>query len=411
MKRPTILATILLVACSREAMPLPATVSSPADPALQHHDVRFEQLPAPFATPSAGNPPHVVKQAPNAVLHLPPGFHVSVFADGLDEPRTMLLAPNGDVIVAEPGAGRILVLRDTNKDGVAEHRFTYASGLDEPFGLALHAGVLYVGCENAVYRVPYTTGDTSPRGALQKIADLPGGGHSTRGVLFNRAGTKMYVSVGSNSNVSAGEDPRRAAILELRPDGSGQRILASGLRNPVGMALEPATGVLWTAVNERDGLGDEMVPDFVTDVKDGAFYGWPYAYLGAHEEPRRRGEHPDLVTKTIPPALLIQAHSAPLGIAFYEGTMFPAQYRGSLFVALHGSWNRSRRTGYKIIRVPMKNGRPTGGYDDFLTGWMLDESSSEVWGRPVCLLVLRDGSLLISDDGAGKIWRVTYARR
>jgi glucose/arabinose dehydrogenase len=410
MRKATFLAALFLVACSREAVPLPATVATANDPSLQHHDIRFEQLPAPFATPSSGNPPRVVKQPANAALHVPAGFHVSVFADGLDGPRTMLLAPNGDVLVAEPGAGRILVLRDANKDGVAEGRFTYASGIDEPFGLALHGGFLYVGGENAVFRVPYTRGDTKARSTLQKLVDLPGGGHSTRGVLFNRAGTRMYVSVGSDSNVSPGEDPRRAAILELHPDGTGERVFASGLRNPVGMAWEPVTGALWTAVNERDGLGDDLVPDYVTDVKDGAFYGWPYAYLGKHEEPRLRGQHPELVARAIPPAVLIQSHSAPLGIAFYGGQMFPPEYSGSLFVALHGSWNRSQRTGYKIVRVPMKNGRPAGGYDDFLTGWMLGETSREVWGRPVCLLVLADGSLLISDDGAGKIWRVTFGK-
>jgi glucose/arabinose dehydrogenase len=400
--RNKMLFALLLFACSREAVPLPATVTTPADPALAHHDIRFEQLPAPFATPSAGNSPRVVKQPPNAALHLPPGFRISVFADHLDDPRTMLQTPNGDVLVAEPGAGKITLLRGSQ-------RFTYAKGLDEPFGLALHGGYLYVGNQDAVVRFPYTPGDTAARGTAQKLAGLPPGGHSTRGILFNRTGTKMYVSVGSASNVNSGEDPRRAAILEMNPDGRGERIFATGLRNPVGMAWEPATGALWTAVNERDGLGDDLVPDYVTDVKDGAFYGWPYAYLGPHPEPRRR-ERPDLVAKTIPPALLIQAHSAPLGIAFYDGRMFPSEYRGSLFVANHGSWNRSRRTGYDIIRVPMKNGRPTGGYDDFVTGWMLGENQREVWGRPVGLLVLADGSLLISDDGAEKIWRVTYGK-
>src|SRR5258707_3044710 len=234
---------------------------------------------------------------------------------------------------------------------------------------------------------------------MQKVADLPGGGHSTRGVIFNRSGTKMYVSVGSDSNVSAGEDPRRAAILELRPDGGGQRVFASGLRNPVGMAWEPVTSALWTAVNERDGLGDELVPDFVTDVKDGAFYGWPYAYLGTHEEPRRRGERPDLVARTIPPALLIQSHSAPLGVAFYDGAMFPSEYRGNLFVALHGSWNRSRRTGYKIIRIPMKNGRPTGGYHHFLPGGIEGEINREVRGRPGWTLLLAAVSSRVSAPG------------
>ncbi|HEV2721050.1 MAG TPA: PQQ-dependent sugar dehydrogenase, partial [Thermoanaerobaculia bacterium] len=212
---------------------------------------------------------------------------------------------------------------------------------------------------------------------------------------------------GAASNVSA-EEPPRAAILIMNPDGSGRRTFASGLRNPIGMALEPHGGALWTVVNERDGLGDELVPDFATEVHDGAFYGWPYAYLGRHEDPRRRGERPDLVAKTVMPSLLIQAHSAPIGMAFYTGTMFPAEYRGNAFVALHGSWNRTKRTGYKIIRIPFRNGQPSGGYDDFLVGWMTDENSKRVWGRPACLLVLGDGSLLISDDGAGKIWRVSF---
>lgn len=402
MKKTAFPAALFILACSREAVPLPATVSTERDVALQHYDIRLDRLPAPYATQSAGNPPHVIRQPANAALHLPPGFHVSVYASDLDDARTLLLAPNGDVLVAQPGAGRITILR-------GEQRFVYAKGLDEPFGLAIHGGFLYVGNENAVVRIPYQPGDTQARGAAQKIADLPSGGHSTRGLLFNRAGTKLYVSVGSDSNVNAGEEPRRAAILELNPDGTGQRVFASGLRNPIGMAWEALTGALWTSVNERDGLGEDLVPDYVTDVKPGAFYGWPYAYLGPHADPRRN-EHPELVPKAIAPSLLIQSHSAPICIAFYDGAMFPPQYRGNLFVALHGSWNRAQRTGYKIISVPMKNGRPAGGYDDFLTGWMLSESSRDVWGRPAGLLVLKDGSLLISDDGAGKIWRVTYGK-
>jgi len=406
----TLFAILFLPACSDEAVPLPATIALKGDPALQHHEIHIDKLPAPYASPSAGNPPRVVKQPAGAALHVPPGFHVSLFADGLDDPRTMLLAPNGDVLLAEPGAGRITVLRDANHDGVAETRFTFAKGLDEPFGLAFHGGSLYVGNVSSIIRFPYTAGDTSARGPAQKLAELPPGGHSTRGVIFNRAGSKMYVSIGSESNVSGGEDPRRAAIVEYSPDGGKARVFAAGLRNPVGMAWEPITGALWTAVNERDGLGDDLVPDYVTDVREGAFYGWPYAYLGPHEEPRLRGEHPELVAKTIPPAVPVQAHSAALGITFYGGSMFPAEYRGDLFVAMHGSWNRKLRTGYKIVRIPMKNGRPRGGYDDFLTGWSPDENSREVWGRPVGLLVLGDGSLLISDDGAGKVWRVTYGK-
>jgi glucose/arabinose dehydrogenase len=402
------LLALLLLSCSKEASPLPATAS---DAALKHYDIRADQLPAPFATPSAGNPPNVRRQPANATLHLPPGFRISVFAEGLSDPRTMLLTPNGDVLVAEPGSDKITLLRDANHDGIAETRFTFAKNLYEPFGLALLGNYLFVGNSNSVVRFDYKPGQTSVSGAPKTITSLPPGGHSTRGLLFSqdsrRAGTKLYVSIGSQSNVNP-EGPPRAAIIEMNPDGSGRRTFASGLRNPVGMAWEPASGALWTVVNERDGLGDDLVPDYATDVRDGAFYGWPYAYIGTHPDPRRN-EHPELVPKSIAPSLLIESHSAPLGILFYEGAMFPAEYRGNAFIALHGSWNRARRTGYKIIRAKMKNGKPAGGYDDFVTGWMLDENSDTVWGRPVSLLVLGDGSLLISDDAGEKIWRVTYA--
>jgi glucose/arabinose dehydrogenase len=401
MKKSLALALVFSFACAREAVQAPATATTAGDPQLRHYDFSADQLPPPYATRSAGNPPRVTAQPPGATLHLPPGFKISIYAANLDDPRNMLLAPNGDIFVSEPGAGRISILR-------AGKRFTFASNLNNPYGLALHDGWLYIGDEDAVVRLPYTPGATEAKSEPQRLAPLPPGGHSTRGILFNRNGTKMYVSVGSASNVSSGEPPERAAIVEFNPDGSGKRIFASGLRNPIGMAWEPVTGALWTAVNERDGLGDELVPDYITDVRNGAFYGWPYTYLGQHEDPRRRGERPDLVARAIIPALLIQSHSAPLGMVFYEGKMFPPQYRGSAFVALHGSWNRTRRTGYKIISVPFRNGRPTGGYDDFLVGWMTDEQSRSVWGRPVGVLVLADGSLLISDDGAGKIWRVTY---
>jgi len=396
MKKLPCIAALLAIACAREPVLLAQS------PGLQHHEIRANQLPAPFATPSSGNPPRVVSRPSGAELQLPHGFAISVYADNLENPRHMIQASNGDVIVSEPNAGKIIILRD----GKA---YTFASGLNDPYGLAIHAGWLYIGNEDAVVRLPYAPGATRATAEPQRIIPLPPGGHSTRGIVFNRAGTKMYVSVGSRSNVSGGEPEERAAILEVNPDGSGKRIFASGLRNPVGMDWEPKTGALWTAVNERDGLGDELVPDYITDVRAGAFYGWPYAYIGPHEDPRRKGEQPDLVSRTVPPALLIQSHSAPLGIAFYEGSMFPAAYRGGAFVALHGSWNRARRTGYKIIFVPFRDGHPAGGYDDFVIGWMTDDSSRSVWGRPVDLLVLRDGSLLISDDGGEKIWRVTYA--
>jgi glucose/arabinose dehydrogenase len=395
----TLLFAVSLLSCSRSEAQTP--------PALQHHEIRADRMPAPYATRSAGNPPQVVDPPPGAHLTAPRGFHVNVFAGGFDDPRTMLLAPNGDVIVAEPGGGKVTILRDANHDGVAEQRSTFASGLNSPFGLALLGGFLYVGNEDGVVRFDYHPGQVKASGPPKSITPLPAGGHSTRGLLVSRDGTKLYVSVGSASNVSV-EEPPRAAILIMNPDGSARRTFASGLRNPIGMALEPSTGALWTVVNERDGLGDDLVPDYATDVKDGAFYGWPFAYIGKNEDPRRRGERPDLVAKTIVPSLLIQSHSAPIGITFYTGSKFPPEYRGNAFVALHGSWNRTRRTGYKIIRIPFKNGRPTGGYDDFVAGWMTDETSRRVWGRPACLLVLGDGSLLISDDGAGKIWRVSF---
>ncbi|HEY7543373.1 MAG TPA: PQQ-dependent sugar dehydrogenase, partial [Blastocatellia bacterium] len=247
----------------------------------------------------------------------------------------------------------------------------------------------------------------------EKIADLPGEGyreHWTRNVIFSPDGSKMDVTVGSKTNVDVEPDPMRAAISEYNPDGTGHRIYASGTRNPIGLAFYPGTRALWSAVQERDIIGDDLVPDYVTSIKEGGFYGWPYSYIGPNEDPRRKGERPDLVAKAIVPDVLIQAHSAVLGLVFYEGNMFPSEYRNDAFVALHGSWNRSKRTGYKIIRIRFKNGKPVGGYDDFLTGWMLAEDKAEVWGRPVGLLVLKDGSMLITDDGANKIWRVTYRK-
>lgn len=394
MSKPAIIALVFSLACSR-------TPVAHAQLQLQHHEIRADQLPAPFASASAVNPSRVGAPPAGAKLIVPPGFEIALFASGLDDPRHMIEAPNGDVLVSEPGAGKITIFRGNN-------RYTFISHLNDPYGLAIHDKWLYIGNEDAVVRVPYAAGETKAAGAPQHITSLPPGGHSTRGIVFNRDGSKMYVSVGSESNVSAGEPPERAAILEMNPDGSGKRVFASGLRNPVGLAWNPASGALWTAVNERDGLGNELVPDYITEVRAGAFYGWPYSYIGKHEDPRRKGERPDLVARATVPSLLIQSHSAPLGIAFYEGKMFPDAFRGSAFVALHGSWNRSPRTGYKIIRVPFRNGQPAGGYDDFVIGWMTDPSSRSVWGRPVDLLVLHDGSLLISDDGGEKIWRVTY---
>jgi glucose/arabinose dehydrogenase len=397
------LALFTLGGCRADATPTPATPAT-----MQHHEVRADRLPPPFATPSASKSPDIISAPPNAKLVLPPGFKIAKYASGLNEPRNMLLAPNGDVFVTETGAGRIAILRDTNRDGVADKRFVFASDRYQPYGLAFHDGFLYVGEANAIVRFPYTAGQTAAKGEPQKIASLPSGGHSTRNIIFSRDGTKLYVAVGSRGNVETGDEPVRAAISEMNPDGTAAHVFAGGLRNPVGLDWEPVTGALWTAVNERDGRGDELVPDYVTDVRRGAFYGWPYAYIGPHEDPELRGRRPDLVKQTTVPSLLIDAHSAALGVVFYNGNMFPQQYRGAAFVALHGSWNRSRLTGYKIISVPFRGGHPAGGYDDFVAGWIVDAQRGTAWGRPVSLLVLQDGSLLITDDGNDTIWRVSY---
>lgn len=372
-----------------------------------------KDLPKPFATNSASRSSRLVEQPKNARLSVPKGFKINVFAEGsFRNPRWMTLAPNGDVFVADAAANSIIVLRDANKDGVAEERFTFAENLSQPFGIAFNGDWFYVANTDSVVRFPYKNGQTKADAAPEKLIALTEGGynqHWTRNIIFSPDGKKMYVSIGSSGNVDVERDARRAAVNEYNPDGSGHRLFATGLRNPIGLAFNPATKELWTAVNERDGLGDELVPDFVTSVKDGAFYGFPYAYIGQNEEPRRKGENPEAVKKTIVPDVLIQAHSAALGIVFYDGKMFPADYRGDAFVALHGSWNREKLTGYKIIRVRFKDGKLIeNAYEDFLTGWLSDESGSEVWGRPVGLLVNSDSSLLICDDGADKIWRVSF---
>lgn len=381
---------------------------------LRHYDIKVSDLPAPEVQNGPRNASKVIPKPEGAKLTLPSGFQISVFVEGdFQQPRGMLQAPNGDVFVTESQGNRISILRDSNGDGRLDERFVFATGLNRPFGLAFWRDYLYVGNTNAVVRFKYKYGQTKAEGAPEKIADLESGprGHWTRNVIFNQAGTKMYVAVGSASNVDGGEPSTRAAINEFNPDGTGQRIYASGTRNPVGLAWNPKTKQLWSAVEERDLIGDDLVPEYVTSIKEGGFYGWPYGYIGQHEDPRRRGERPDLVAKAIVPDVLIQAHSAVLGMLFYDGKMFPSDYQGDAFVALHGSWNRNLRTGYKIIRIKFKNGKPVGGYDDFLVGWMLGEDKPEVWGRPVGLLVLKDGSMLISDDGGNKIWRVTYSKK
>ncbi len=385
--------------------------------------IKPDGLPKPFATESVRNSPKVIKAPAGAALSVPAGFEVSVYADGdFKMPRYLIEGPNGDVFVSDSGSYEVYLLRDINKDGKidnASERFTFATGLKRPFGMAIQKvgaqTYFYVGNTDSIVRFKYEIGATKVEGAAEKLIDLPTGGHWTRTILFSKDGKKMYIAVGSASNVNAGEPAIRAAINEYNPDGTGHRIFAAGIRNPVGLAWNPfsrvsktANGELWTAVNERDLLGDDLVPEYATSVKDGAFYGWPFAYMGQNEDPRRKGENPALVAKTIIPDVLIEPHSAALGIIFYTGKMFPKEYQGDAFVALHGSWNRKERTGYKVIRIPFEKGQPEGGYENFLTGWVPDAMGLDVWGRPVALVMLRDGSLLVTDDGGNKVWRVTY---
>lgn len=399
------------------------TPPSPASklPKIEHfdkatvHSVDPKQMPKPFHSESARRPSRSVPQPENATLRIPKGFKINVFAEGdFRYPRWMALAPNGDVFVADSRANQIVVLRDTNKDGAADERFVFTSKVDQPFGMAFLKDFFYVANTNSIVRFRYKTGQTAAEGEPEKLVDLTRGGynqHWTRNVIFSPDGKKMFVAIGSESNVDVEADPRRAAISVYDIDGKNHRIYASGLRNPIGLAFNPATGELWTAVNERDGLGDDLVPDFVTSVKEGGFYGFPYSYIGPNEEPRRKGENPELVAKTIVPDVLLTSHSAALGIVFYNGKMFPKEYSGDAFVALHGSWNRQKLTGYKIIRIRFNKGKVvSNSYEDFITGWLPDENSNEVWGRPVGLLVHSDGSLLITDDGARKIWRVSFGK-
>jgi glucose/arabinose dehydrogenase len=409
-----VLAGLVLLACAHSIDERePSTGDNPLQ--LKHYNITVAELPPPEVQRGPNNFSKVIPRPEGAQLIAPAGFQINTYAEeDLKRPRWLALAPNGDLFVAESEGNRISILRDSNGDGKVDARFIFATGLSRPFGMAFWRDYLYVGDTDAVIRFKYKPGQTEAEGQPEKIADLPMNGyreHWTRNLIFNDAGTKLYVTVGSKSNVDAGEEPMRAAISEFNPDGTGQRIFAAGTRNPIGLAFNPVTKALWAAVQERDLIGDDLVPDYVTSIKDGAFYGWPYAYIGSHEDPRRKGERPDLVQKTTVPDVLLQAHSAVLGLLFYQGNMFPKEYQGDAFAALHGSWNRSKRTGYKIIRIRFKNGKPVGGYDDFIAGWMLGEDKPEVWGRPVGLLVLKDGSMLVTDDGANKIWRVTYSNR
>ena len=372
------------------------------------------KLPAPYATPSANNGPRVIPQPAGARLHVPAGFSVNVYAENFDRPRYMLLGPSGELLLtdaADGPNGTVYAMPLHSADGYkAGERKKLITGLDRPYGLALWHEYLYVGEPESIKRYKYDA-KTLTAGPGEEVISLKGFGHGhwTRSVLFDRAGKKLYVGVGSGSNVTPGEDPVRAAINRYNPDGSGHETFAAGTRNPIGLHWYPGTDTLWAAVQERDALGDDLVPDYFTHIQQGGFYGWPYAYIGPNEDPRNKGQKPELVAKTIVPDVpLTPAHQAVLDFEFYTAKQFPAAYRNGAFLAMHGSWNRAQRVGYKIAFIPFQGGKPSGPEQDFLTGWMIAPDSRDVWGRPVGLLILPDGSLLISDDGGKKLWRVTY---
>jgi glucose/arabinose dehydrogenase len=405
----------------------PASITAPPPPA-PFTDFRYEEpgtlrkitvadLPAPYATSSASNAPALVSRPPEAWPRAPEGFRVNLYADGLATPRVIRLAPNGDVFVAESGGGRIRVFRGMTADGTPERSEIFASNLNRPYGIAFYPTGpnprwVYVGDTDAVLRIPYRNGDLEARGGPQHIVDLPAGsGHWTRDVRFSLNGKTLFVAVGSNSNV---DDPditpaekHRADILAFDPSGSHMRIYAWGIRNPSGLAVDPGTGRLWCTVNERDGLGDNLVPDYITSVREDGFYGWPWWYLGSHQDPRHAGKHPELQHEVIVPDVLLQPHNASLQMVFYEGRRFPREYRGDIFASEHGSWNKSVRAGYEVIRIPRhQTSEASGEYEDFLTGFVLP--SGQAWGRPVGVAGAEDGSLLVTDDGSNSIWRVDY---
>jgi glucose/arabinose dehydrogenase len=381
-------------------------------------------LPAPYATRGVDNGPNVVARPADAWPQAPAGFKVDMYYTGLDQPRLIRTAPNGDLFVALSYQNKVMVFRGVGPDGKPKEVSTFADGLTEPFGIQFYpAGPnpqwVYIGNTDSIVRIPYRSGDLKATGPAQHLADLPGGGrlrgggHWTRDIAFSRDGKRMFVSVGSHSNDDDAdthpEEFHRADVLEFTPDGQFVKVYAYGIRNCVGETINPVTGELWCSTNERDMLGDNLVPDYITHVQEGGFYGWPWYYMspdGGVQDPRQQGKHPELKGKVITPDILVNPHFASLEVLFYEGSQFPASYKGDGFAAEHGSWNRSMRAGYEVIRLPMKNGHATGEYEDFLTGFVTPDG--KVWGRPVGVAVAGDGSLFVTDDGSGSIWHVTY---
>ena len=383
------------------------------------HRVDLKELPPPYATGSSVNGPKLVRRPDDAKLQVPRGFKIEEYATGLQNPRFLLTAPNGDTFVAETGANKILVLHGAagvQSPGTKEV-FT-ENALHLPFGLAFYPPgpdpqYLYVANTDGVVRFPYKNGDLKATGAGEKLpaSIVGGGGHTTRALVFSPDGKKLYVTVGSGSNDDERNNPverQRALVWEMNPDGTDQKIFGYGIRNPVGIAVRPGTEEVWVSTNERDGLGDDLVPDYITHVTPGGFYGWPWFYMGNHQDPRKEGMHPELADKVLTPDVPVQSHSASLNLTFYTGKEFPTQYKGDAFAAFHGSWNRDKRTGYKIVRVPIDKdtGKAHGDYEDFVTGFV--NPDGDVWGRPVGIAVAKDGSLLFSEDAGGTIWRVSY---
>jgi glucose/arabinose dehydrogenase len=385
--------------------------------------ITVADLPKPYATPGVDNGPRLISRPKGAWPQVPAGFKVDLYIAGLYNPREIVTAPNGDLLIAESEPGRIRLLRGRTAEGKPEVNEVFAAGLSKPFGIAFYPlgsapQWVYIANTDSVVRYPYRNGDLHAAAKPEVIVpNLPGGGrlrgggHWTRDIRFRADGKKMYVSVGSITNDfenRGAPEARRADILEFDPDGKNERIYASGIRNAVGLAIEPKTGQLWCSVNERDNLGDQLVPDYITRVSEGGFYGWPWFYIGPNQDPRHPGERADLRDKVVIPDVLLQSHMASLCMSFYTGTTFPARFRNEAFAAQHGSWNRARRTGYKVICVPMKDGAPTGEYEDFMTGFVTREGY--VWGRPVGVTTAADGALMVTDDASGSIWRIQYGR-
>lgn len=379
------------------------------------HKITLRDLPGPFETPSAGNGPTVVPPPQNAWPQAPAGFEVTLYAALRGDPRRIRRAPNGDLFVSEVIAGKVEIFRGINKAGNPQREALFVGGLDRPFGVNFYPPGpdprwVYVGTTNTLVRFPYRNGDLQARGPSEHVIDFPKDGHANRDILFEPGGQKMLIAIGSFSNADDADQPsekNRANILECNPDGSNLHVYAYGIRNPSFMAFDPKTKNLWTTVNERDGLGDNLVPDYITHVQRGGFYGWPWWYMGGHQDPRLAGKHPELKDKVIMPDVLLQPHNASVGLAFYDGKQFPPEFAGDIFAAEHGSWNKSVRAGYEVIRIPLhQSGEATGECEDFLTGFVID--NKRVWGRPSGVAVGADGSLFVVDDGSDSIWRVRY---